>query len=100
MVGRTLEAVCVEHFPESSKLTIFKGIELLHNEGIISNQLKEWADQLRVLRNIGAHATTEMVSDEDAREALDFLKAILENLYDLSPKFDSFMARRSSNQAK
>ncbi len=95
MVGRTLEAVCQEHFSQEKGLTIFKGIELLFKEGLISEQLKSWADELRILRNIGAHATDVDVDEKDAKEAIDFLRAILENLYDLTPKFESFKARRA-----
>ena len=94
MVGRTLEAVCKEHFPEEKSLSIFRGIDRLYAEGIISEQLKTWANELRILRNIGAHATEIEVSEPDAKEAIDFLRAILENLYDLTPKFTEFKARR------
>lgn len=97
MVGRTLEAVCKEHFPDSKNLTVFNGIERLHKDGVISDQLRSWADQLRVLRNIGAHASSDIVVVADAAEALDFLKAILENVYDLSPKFKQLVARRATN---
>jgi Domain of unknown function (DUF4145) len=95
MVGRTLEAVCKEHFPDPKNLSIFAGIDRLHRDGVISDQLKLWADQLRVLRNIGAHATNDAVTIDDAREAMDFMKAILENVYDLGPKFKQFVARRT-----
>jgi Domain of unknown function (DUF4145) len=56
---------------------------------VISDQLKLWADQLRVLRNIAAHATNDTVTIDDAREAMDFMKAILENVYDLGPSSSS-----------
>lgn len=96
MVGRTLEAACKEHFSTQKGITIFKGIQQLYEEGLISEQLKEWADELRVLRNIGAHAVTEDVSPVDAREAVNFLRAILENLYDLGPRFNEFKTRRNN----
>lgn len=91
MVGRTLEAVCKEHDP--SVRSIFKGLKMLHQDGLISEELMEWADQLRVLRNIGAHASDRMASDQDAEDSLDFLQAILEVMYDLRPRFQSFKAR-------
>lgn len=94
MIGRTLEAVCKEHFQDQKGLSVFAGIAKLHEQGLISEQLKIWADELRILRNVGAHATQVTVAEQDAREALDFLRAILENLYDLSPKFAQFKARR------
>lgn len=97
MVGRTLEAVCREHFASEKSMSIFNGIRKLYEEGIVSEQLKEWADELRVLRNIGAHAVGEDISVADARESVSFLRAILENLYDLRPRFEQFKARRASS---
>lgn len=94
MVGRTLEAVCKEHDP--SVRTIFKGLKKLHQDGLISEELMEWADQLRVLRNIGAHASDRMATGQDAEDSLDFLQAILEVMYDLRPRFQSFKARSPS----
>lgn len=96
MVGRTLEAVCKEFEPNSR--TIFDGLRSLHSKGIISQELLEWSNELRVLRNLGAHATNAKVEYSDAKEALDFLQAILEILYDLRPKFEAFKQRRKKTK--
>lgn len=96
MVGRTLEAVCKEFDPPSK--TVFEGLKSLHSKGIISNELLEWATELRVLRNLGAHATNQKIDFVDATGALDFLQAILEILYDLRPRFEQFKDRRKVSQ--
>jgi hypothetical protein len=75
---------------------VYKGIEKLHEQGVISDQIYTWANELRILRNLGAHASGETIKEEDARESLDFLKAILENVYDLTPKFEAFKLRRNT----
>ena len=91
MVGRTLEAICKEHIPASH--SIFDGLEKMKNSGIISNELFDWAQRLRVLRNAGAHATGVEISRKEASEAIDFLQAIIETLYHLRPKFKAIQDR-------
>lgn len=98
MVGRTLEAVCKEF--ESSSRTIFEGLRAMHSKGIISQELLDWANELRVMRSLGAHATNERIDVSDATDALDFLQAILEILYDLRPKFEKFKRRHEKTQPK
>jgi hypothetical protein len=92
MVGRALEAVCKDAFPESK--TIHSGLQKMKDNGLISEELLEWSNELRSLRNLGAHATSEKISSEDAIEAIDFLQAILETLYHLRPKFKKMKERR------
>lgn len=58
----------------------------MKDNGLISEELLEWSNELRVLRNLGAHATSEKITGQDANEAIDFLQAILETLYHLRPK--------------
>jgi len=94
MVGRTLEAVCKEFDPNTK--SVFEGLKSLHVKGIISTELLEWATELRVLRNLGAHATSQKIEVFDALGALDFLQAILEILYDLRPRFEQFKKRRKA----
>jgi len=98
MVGRTLEAVCQQFEP--SARSILKGLTAMRGRGIISQELLDWANELRVLRNLGAHATDQNISRADAKSALDFLQAILEILYDLRPKFEEFKLRRTSGQIR
>jgi hypothetical protein len=91
MVGRALEAVCKDYDPMSK--TMFGG--LLSN-GAISQELYDWANALRALRNNAAHATeTTTIFEQDAVEALDFLQSILEILYELRPKFIKMQQRQS-----
>lgn len=98
MVGRALEAVAHEHDPKTKGL--YQGLQSMHKAGLISAEILEWADELRVLRNVGAHATPDKVDARDVTESLDFLQAILEILYDLRPKFNKMKARRAKAGAK
>jgi hypothetical protein len=93
MVGRALEAVAKGY--DTRVRTIATGIKKMHNAGVISSELFEWANELRFLRNIGAHASEVNVEEADAHEALDFLQAILETIYHLRPMFQKRKAKRN-----
>lgn len=92
MVGRTLEAVTKEYAPEVRNM--FGGLKKMYQDGAISQEIHDWANELRAIRNIGAHATPQKLSRQDATESLDFLQAILETIYYMRPKFIAMKARR------
>ncbi|MFW9890394.1 MAG: DUF4145 domain-containing protein [Candidatus Thorarchaeota archaeon] len=94
MVGRALEAVCKDF--DARIRNIHSGLKKMHDQGIISTELFEWANELRLIRNIGAHASGVDVDKEDARESLDFLQAILETIYHLRPMFAKMKERRGA----
>jgi Domain of unknown function (DUF4145) len=92
MIGRALEAACRDFDPQTR--TIADGLRRMQERGALGPELFEWASELRVLRNEAAHTSQRDVGEEDASEALDFLQAILEILYDIRPKFERFRSRR------
>jgi hypothetical protein len=94
MVRRTLEAVAREFSQNSRNLVAALGA--MHNQGVISNELALWGDQLRFLGNVGAHPTNDRVTALDAKEAVEFLEAIVETIYYLRPKFQAMKARRET----
>ena len=63
----------------------------LANSGRIPQTLAEMAQQLRLLRNLGAH--DDEVTEEDVPIILDFLEAILEYLYVAPAKIAAVQAR-------
>jgi hypothetical protein len=60
----------------------------------IDERLYDWAFELRVLGNEGAHYTGEQVDFVSARDALDLSEAFLEYMYVLTAKFEAFRQRR------
>jgi len=96
MVGRALEAITKEYAPKST--SIYKGLLSMKTEGIIGQEIYEWAEKLRNIRNIGAHITGETVSKDDAKDSLDFLQVILETLYHLRPKYEAMNQRRTREE--
>lgn len=94
MIGRALEAACKDF--DSQTKTIADGLRRMKDRGALTAELFEWASELRVLRNEAAHASQKDVTESDASEALDFLQAILEIVYDIRPKFERFKKRRAT----
>jgi Domain of unknown function (DUF4145) len=93
MVRRTLEGVCAEHGITVKNLV--RGLEQMKREKLIDDRLFEWAQELRVLGNEGAHFTGNRVSRRDAEDAVAMAEAILDYLYVFSAKFNEFKQRRT-----
>jgi len=93
MCGRTIEGVCMHHDPATKSLAL--GLKKLKQDGVIDDRIFGWGEALRENRNLGAHATTEKVSKDDARDLLDFSAAICEYVFILNEKFTRFQARRA-----
>lgn len=96
MCGRALEALCKEHSVKDWQLA--KGLGQLKDRGIIDGRLFEWGNALRERRNIGAHATDEEISREDASDVLDFTVAICDYVYVLAKKYDEFESRQKKRK--
>lgn len=91
MVRRTLEGTC--EFQGVANGTLAQRLTKLREEGLIDGTLAEWADALRIAGNQGAHFTGEAVSRQDAEDALAFGEALLDHIYVLRKRFESFRSR-------
>jgi hypothetical protein len=94
MCGRAIEGICAEHKTKSKNLA--GGLTELRDSHIIDQRLYEWGNSLREMRNIGAHATDEDVSREDARDLFEFAVAISEYVFVLSAKYEEFKSRQKA----
>ena len=97
MSGRTLEGVCKNHLTETKSLA--KSLKELKDKGIIDDRLYLWGEELRKHRNIGAHATKEKITKEDAKDLLDFAQAICDYVFVLNAKFNRFMERKRLDES-
>jgi len=98
MCGRAIEGICVHH--KTNAKTLSHGLKELLDNGIIDKRLFTWGDELRKLRNLGAHATGEKVPQQDASDVLAFAHAITEYVFVLTEQFQDFMSRRPKADAK
>jgi hypothetical protein len=92
MCGRAIEGICVHH--KTKAKTLNQGLKELLDSEIIDKRLFTWGDELRKMRNLGAHATGEKVPHQDAFDVLAFAHAITEYVFVLTEQFHEFMARR------
>jgi len=91
MCGKAIEAVCVER---TGARTLYEGLKKLKSQKEIDDRLFDWGDALRKERNIGAHATDEVTTRENAKDILDFSIAICEYIFVLSEKYDQYIERK------
>ena len=99
MCRRTLEGICFG-FEAKGRNLKDKLIDL-KERGIIESRLYEWADHvLRALGNDAAHDITVTVSRQDADDALEFTKAIIQYLYMFEAAFKRFKERRENEEKR
>lgn len=96
MCGRALEGVCNKYDTKNKMLA--GGLRELLDKKVIDERLYKWGEELRKHRNIGAHATKETISKEDAHDLLEFVNAISEYVFVLDAKFQKFMERQQKDE--
>jgi hypothetical protein len=92
LCGRALERLIKE---KASANMIGKGLAELKAKGVIDERLFAWAEALRKERNIGAHASDQDTTKENAQDVIDFTIAIFDYVYTLSEKYEKYIARKS-----
>ncbi len=92
MCRKCLEALCREQ--GATKGSLKERLVQLGEAGQIDQKLLVWADELRLIGNDAAHDLDVVIEQVDARDALDFVEAILMYAFSLNRKFEEFQKRR------
>lgn len=81
MARRALQNLCIEKgAKKDAKLE--QQIDFLQSKGIITVELQNWAHEVRMVGNDGAHPNQhELVGESDARDILDLLKQFCQVMY-------------------
>jgi HEPN domain-containing protein len=95
LCGRALERLIKEKVGANM---IGKGLIELRKQGVIDQRLFDWAEALRRERNIGAHASDEEITKENAQDVIDFTVAIFDYVYTLSEKYAKYVARKAKGK--
>jgi hypothetical protein len=95
MVRRTLEGTCKEN--GITERTLANSLTKMLAEGVIDQTLFDWATELRVVGNKGAHYSASPMTREDAEDALSFAEAFLDHIYVLRKRFADFKERRAKD---
>jgi hypothetical protein len=93
MCRRTLEGICAHR--DILKGNLESKLKKLKDDGVIEQRLFEWADSLRLVGNEAAHDVYAEVSKEDARDLLDFTRALVEYIFTFTEAFARFNERRA-----
>jgi hypothetical protein len=82
MARRTLEAITVDK--GETKGTLSDRLKELGNKGILYPTLSDWAKEVRLIGNSGAHFDPiTKVSIQDAQQLISFIRELLKYLYEL-----------------
>ena len=96
MCRKCLEAVCHQLGIVNGNLK--RRLETLQKNGQIDLKLLTWANELRLIGNDAAHDLDIRIQQNDARDAFEFLEAILMYTFLLNERFENFKARRTEDQ--
>ena len=100
MVRRTLEELCADRQATGENLK--KRIEALRTKIVVSQELLDAADELRLFGNDAAHIDAEIYDDigkEEVEAAIDLAKELLKAVYQHSSLVERLKAFRKKNQS-
>jgi hypothetical protein len=82
MLRRTLEAIVTDQGEPTG--TLASRLDNLASKGILQPTLSDWAKEVRLIGNQGAHFDPiQMVTIDDAKQLLSFVRELLKYLYEL-----------------
>ena len=93
-IRRCLEAICNDKGTTGKTLSV--NIKELVLKGILPERLAEMMNSSRIIGNLGAHAVSAEVTDDDAQILIDFCSAILEYVYVAPTKIARIQKRLDS----
>jgi len=97
LIGRLLELVCIDRSAQGG--TLAHQLQDLASKGEIPGRLADMAQQLRQLRNVGAHATLGELTPAEVPLAQDLCTSILEYVYVAPQTIASVQARLDALKA-
>jgi hypothetical protein len=96
MCRKGIEAICIDK--KLSNGNLFDKLKKLKDIGILSTEMYQWSDELRLLGNDCAHDHNEIVTKEDAKDSIDFFEALITYLYQLTIKYNNLKERRKGTK--
>lgn len=93
MCRKGIEAICMDKGEVKGNLA--DKLKSLKNKGILEDTIYKWANELRLIGNDGAHSHDQIVTQEDAKDSIDFFDALITYLYHLISQYDKLKKRRS-----
>ena len=80
MARRTLEAIAVDKGETTG--TLAERLRSMSSKGLLHPTLADWTKEVRLIGNLGAHFDPiNKVSQDDARQLIDFIRELAKFLY-------------------
>lgn len=98
LARKIVEGVCDELKANGNSLAA--KLENLRNDGKLDEKLYYWSSLIRQLGNRGAHESANMITREDAQDALQFVEALVDYQYVFQAKYHNFVLRQVPPQKK
>ena len=80
LARRSVQLICLDKGAKKDE-KLHKQIEELFNNNIITQDIKNWADEVRYIGNDAAHPNKEEVNKEDSEDILELLESLCNVLY-------------------
>ena len=98
MCRKAMEGLAHSHGVKERSLV--GALRELQRRNVIEGRLVDWADALRFAGNEAAHDVEVTVSAEDAKDLVDFTRALLDYVYTFRARFDAFVSRRNQRNGE
>lgn len=95
MARRALEGITVALGEKRG--TLAARLKALRARGEIEGRMLDWADSLREVGNDAAHQPGRRISQDDARDLLQFVEALADYAFTYRARYERFKERRQSD---
>jgi len=80
LARRAVQLICLDKGAKKDK-KLYEQIKGLFDNNIITQDIKDWADEVRYIGNDAAHPNKEEVNKEDSEDILELLESLCDVLY-------------------
>lgn len=95
MCRKVMESVT--HVQGAKSRNLMGALGELRDASVIDPGIFEWADALRIVGNDAAHGVDVRISEDEARDVLDFTEAIIDYLFVYRERFEAFRSRSATS---
>ncbi|HEY5122247.1 MAG TPA: DUF4145 domain-containing protein [Ignavibacteria bacterium] len=93
MCRKGIEAICEDKGEIKGNLA--EKLKNLKDKRVLEDTLYNWANELRLIGNDGAHSHDQIVTQQDAKDSIDFFDALITYLYHLVDQYNKLKTRRT-----
>jgi len=93
MCRKGIEAICKDK--GETKGILAEKLKNLRDKRILEDTLYSWTNELRLIGNDGAHSHDQIVTQQDAKDSIDFFDALITYLYHLVDQYNKLKTRRT-----